>query len=390
MSGIVKVLTGILGVVAVVACLGTIGIIGYSMAGADKKEETEVSGEAQPAPTDILAVPTALPTQAPSPEPEQTPKEEPTPLPLIPVPDLNHVHDYEESIEKNATCYSAGQVKYTCRGCKDTYYVDIASTGHVPDDWEVTRKPTDERDGLRVKKCIYCDEIVAQETVPFEVVTGPGEGENGGGTGADAAHVHQYTASIDREPTCILAGLRRYSCTCGDFYTEMIPAPGHVATDWTEAAAATTTVMGTEQITCSVCGTLLDSRPVPVLTPSPGASPSAQNNPTATPQATSAASGSPQGTATPAPTAAPTASPHAHEFRSYVLQEANCQQAGIRSFVCSSCGRSYAESIPADTNRHSYRSVVVPATKTNQGYTAYTCIRCNHTYNDNYTPALGG
>ena len=62
-------------------------------------------------------------------------------------------------------------------------------------------------------------------------------------------------------------------------------------------------------------------------------------------------------------------------------------ERGIRSFVCS-CGSSYAEPIERDLNNHTYRAVVIPATNTTQGYTIYTCIRCNSSYYDNYTPPL--
>ena len=72
----------------------------------------------------------------------------------------------------------------------------------------------------------------------------------------------------------------------------------------------------------------------------------------------------------------------------FVLKEANCTEKGIRSFVCS-CGSSKAESIELDMNNHTFRAVVIPATSTTQGYTAYTCVRCNYSYFDNYTPAIG-
>lgn len=71
-----------------------------------------------------------------------------------------------------------------------------------------------------------------------------------------------------------------------------------------------------------------------------------------------------------------------------MLKEANCTEQGIRSFICT-CGSSYAESIERDLNNHTYRAVVIPATRVTQGYTAYTCIRCNYSYFDNYTPAIG-
>lgn len=383
MSGIVKALTCVLGVLAVVACLATVGIIGYSMTSTEDNNTMETAQNREtetppPLPTEVPAVPTTAPDVSPTPEDNRTP------APVQNVREmLDHVHDYEESVEKKATCYSAGKIKYAC-SCGHTYYVDIMSTGHVPDDWEIVRKPDAEEEGLRVQKCIYCDEIVAQESIPLE-------SSSDGTGGVDENHVHQYTAATDREPTCTLAGLRKYTCSCGDFYTEMIPAPGHVATDWTTAEEATTTKMGTEQRTCTVCGVVLDSRPVNMVSPSPAASSSNNNNSNnnnnnnsnASPAASGAATASPSAT----PSAVPSATPHAHSYQSYVLKTANCTEVGIRSFVCT-CGSSYAETIERDLNNHTYRSMVVPATKTSQGYTVYTCVRCNYSYVDNYTPAL--
>ncbi|MDE5909502.1 MAG: hypothetical protein K2H52_12280 [Lachnospiraceae bacterium] len=388
MNGIVKVLTGILGVLAVLACLATVGIVGYSLIdGENSKDSVQTSKEEEPEPTEIAAeteTPTdteasAVPTQVPE---ETSPKPDQTPAPMGNVlPVFDHVHDYEESLEKRANCYSAGRIKYTCE-CGETYYVDVMSTGHVAGDWETVRKPTEDNEGLRVRKCIYCDEIMAQENLLFENVNGGSSG-SGSNEGAQGPHTHQYTASTEREPSCILAGLRKYTCSCGNFYTEMIPAPGHVATDWTVAAEPTTTMMGTEERTCVVCGVLLDSRPVNMLSPSPGAST------TPAPAASAGQSSSSSApTSAPTPSAAPSATPHSHNYQSYVLKEANCTEKGIRSFVCS-CGSSKAESIELDMNNHTFRAVVISATSTTQGYTAYTCIRCNYSYFDNYTPAIG-
>ena len=162
----------------------------------------------------------------------------------------------------------------------------------------------------------------------------------------------------------------------------------------------TTTYMGTEQRTCTVCGVVLDSRPVNKLTASssPGASTSPSSDASASPSSGASATASADATATataagnatssPSQSAAPSASPHSHSYVSYVLKEANCTEKGIRSFVCT-CGSSYAESIELDMNNHTFRAVVIPATKTTQGYTVYTCVRCNYSYFDNFVPALG-
>ena len=396
MNGILKVLTAILGVLAVIACLATIGIVGYSMTNnSNTSQNNHTKGQSDTIPSDVafdgdgnlVVQASAVPTMTPETDSSASPDEVPTPT-LASTDVSNHVHDYQETVVKKATCYSAGQMKYTCSVCGDEYYVDIMSTGHVPDDWEVVRKPTATEEGLRVKKCIYCDEIVASEPIPVETTSG----SNGAAAASPTpAHIHQYTATTEREPSCVLAGLRRYSCSCGSFYTEMIPAPGHIASDWTTVEEPTSTMLGRQQRTCVVCGVVLDSRPLNTVSASPSSSAgaSASAGTTAAASASASATATARTSGSPSASANASASPsaHKHNYVSYVLKEANCTERGIRSFVCS-CGSSYAEPIERDLNNHTYRAVVIPATNTTQGYTIYTCIRCNSSYYDNYTPPL--
>ena len=395
MNGILKVLTAILGVLAVIACLATIGIVGYSMTNNNTSQNRNTKGQLDSLPSDVtfdsngnlVVQASAVPTMTPVPDGSADVGTVPTPTPAS--TDIsNHAHDYQETVVKKATCYAAGQMKYTCSICGDEYYVDVMSTGHVPDDWEIVRKPTTTEEGLRVKKCIYCDEIVASEPIPIETTNGSDASASASPT---PAHIHQYTASTEREPSCVLAGLRRYSCSCGSFYTEMIPAPGHIASDWTTVEEPTSTMLGRQQRTCVVCGVVLDSRPLNTVSASPSSSAgaSASAGTTAAASASASATATARTSGSPSASANASASPsaHKHNYVSYVLKEANCTERGIRSFVCS-CGSSYAEPIELDLNNHTYRSVVIPATNTTQGYTIYTCIRCNSSYYDNYTPPL--
>ncbi len=383
MNGILKVLTAILGVLAVIACLATIGIVGYSMTNNGNTTPNNHTNTNTNTNGNLVVQASAVPTMTPEADSSASPDEVPTPTPAS-IDVSNHVHDYQETVVKKATCYSAGQMKYTCLVCGDEYYVDIMSTGHVPDDWEVVRKPTATEEGLRVKKCIYCDEIVASEPIPVETTSG----SNGAAAASSTpAHIHQYTATTEREPSCVLAGLRRYSCSCGSFYTEMIPAPGHIASDWTTVEEPTSTMLGREQRTCVVCGVILDSRPIDKVSASPSASAGASASASATATASASAGATATARTSGSPSASASPSAHKHNYVSYVLKEANCTERGIRSFVCS-CGSSYAEPIELDLNNHTYRSVVIPATNTTQGYTIYTCIRCNSSYYDNYTPPL--
>ena len=378
MSTLMKILTGILGILAVIACVATIGIIGYSMAGgnfdqkdaADTDEQyLEAAASVMP-PADVGTIPEG---NVPMETPGQT---------VTIVTDPDHVHDYEEEIEKKATCYRAGRLKYVCE-CGDSYFVDVSSTGHVEDVWKVEREATKEQDGLRIKRCIYCDEVVAKEVIPYEDEEGEKPAE---------VHYHTYTASIEREPSCVLAGLRKYSCVCGSFYTEKIAALGHVVSDWKVAEEPTTTTLGREQRTCNVCGVVVDSRPVSMLTASPSASGAAS----ATPTAIHSASASPTATASATPSGNPSATAttgttpggsHSHSYTSYVLKESTCSEKGMRSFVCT-CGSSYAELIDLDPNNHRYTAVITAPTANSSGFTTYTCLWCAYSYVDDYVPAI--
>ena len=41
------------------------------------------------------------------------------------------------------------------------------------------------------------------------------------------AHVHNHTSAITTVATCLLPGVRTYTCDCGESYTQAIPATGH-------------------------------------------------------------------------------------------------------------------------------------------------------------------
>lgn len=288
MDKLLKIGTGIFSVLAVVACLSTVGIVGYALVGGspDKSPEEVYQAEMQAYNEETQDI-HVLNEATPTPSETQTPLYD------------EHIHNYTESMDVKANCHREGKLKYTCDVCGDIYYLDAPMTGHRPDDeWTVTREATPDLVGLRVKYCIYCDQIVVIEDIPYT------SEENGIG---NENHIHNYTSTIEREATCVFAGLRKYTCSCGYFYTEPIHAPGHVASDWEVVAEATTTHKGTEQRMCRACGVLLDSRPVDEKreSPSPTESPANTTTPTRTPEQTS----TPRPTNTPMPTNVPTQRP---------------------------------------------------------------------------------
>ena len=54
----------------------------------------------------------------------------------------------------------------------------------------------------------------------------PSKPDNGGQT-EKPQHKHSYSASVTKQPTCSSTGTRTYTCSCGDSYTESIPAVDH-------------------------------------------------------------------------------------------------------------------------------------------------------------------
>lgn len=71
-----------------------------------------------------------------------------------------------------------------------------------------------------------------------------------------------------------------------------------------------------------------------------------------------------------------------------VTIEPTCTTVGEEAQLCTMCGN------PVNTREiealgHEYETEVVAPTCVEQGYTVYTCIRGDHTYNDDFTPAKG-
>ena len=75
-----------------------------------------------------------------------------------------------------------------------------------------------------------------------------------------------------------------------------------------------------------------------------------------------------------------------HSYETVTIA-ATCTQNGEIKRTCSVCGDVMKETIPAVG--HSYNGVVVSPTCTEIGYTGYTCIDCGDSYVDDVVPAAG-
>ena len=78
-----------------------------------------------------------------------------------------------------------------------------------------------------------------------------------------SSHTHSYTAKVTKEATCTTDGERIYTCTCGDKYTETIPATGHSESAWIIDKAATATENGSKHTECTICGKVIKTEVIP-------------------------------------------------------------------------------------------------------------------------------
>lgn len=86
------------------------------------------------------------------------------------------------------------------------------------------------------------------------------DGSGSGGSGSGDGHTHDHTSEITTAASCLLPGVRTYTCSCGDTYTKSIPATGHA---WAVSQQVNTTYdpdtgellqQGYTVYVCNTCG----------------------------------------------------------------------------------------------------------------------------------------
>lgn len=154
----------------------------------------------------------------------------------------DHRHTYEARVTKEPTCTEEGIKTYAC-SCGEEYTEQIAALGHK----EVTDpavEPTETEDGkTEGSHCSVCGEVLKeQQIIPA--------------TGKPDEHEHKYEVTATKEPTCTEEGIKTYTCSCGEEYTEKTAALGHKYVE--KRIPATTISNGKVQRVCSVCAEASD------------------------------------------------------------------------------------------------------------------------------------
>ena len=124
-----------------------------------------------------------------------------------------HTHAYQGTVTTEPACTEAGVKTFVCE-CGEKYTEKIPALGHkAVTDPRV--EPTETEPGkTEGSHCSVCKEIlIAQETIPA--------------TGKPGEHQHNYQSEVTKEASCTEAGIRTYSCICGEQYTEQIAALSH-------------------------------------------------------------------------------------------------------------------------------------------------------------------
>ena len=264
------------------------------------------------------------------------------------------------------TCTEQGYTTYTCH-CGDTFVDNyIEPTGHTYDLGTVLWEPDCTQNGFIEFTC-HCGYSYGEviEKLGHNEVHHEGKAPTCEENGWEAyvtctrcnystyqeisATGHDYK-SVVTVPTCEAKGYTTYTCHCGDIYvSNYVEALGHSYSAWVETLAPTCTAVGEQRRDCSICDHY-ETKTVLALGHTAG-SVVVENN------------------------IAPT-----------------CTTSGSYQNViyCAVCNAELdRDTVVVDLLGHSYGAVVTAPTCTEQGYTTYTCNRCQFAYEDNFVDATG-
>ena len=147
-------------------------------------------------------------------------------------------HSYGVANEVEATCDATGYTEYSCL-CGHSYQEEIPATGHVLEEnkWELVTDDNGETVLTHREGCTYfetyqqvcgsCGEIIEKEK---DVVK------------------HNHVVSITKVATCQGSGVKTFTCSCGDTYTQEYSVNVEEGHQWSAPQATG----GVETVSCLV------------------------------------------------------------------------------------------------------------------------------------------
>lgn len=173
-------------------------------------------------------------------------------------PALGHDYGAEEEWTKiPASCTSNEKIIKRCKRCGkiETKVIEDTQLEHDYQPNEALSKaPTCDEPGVKVTECIYCHDL-KEESVAID------------------PNAHEfYRDRLTTPPTCTEPGVFTHTCKyCGkvfdvsaDHQDEIQPL-GHDEGEWRVSKAATCQANGEEQLVCTRCDEVLDTRVIPML-----------------------------------------------------------------------------------------------------------------------------
>ncbi len=180
----------------------------------------------------------------------------------------------------------------------DGYYVEHICSDPEWLGWKTVTPANCSTEGMKVKECAGCGEVVATETIPVN------------------PDIHKMEYVILKEATCTEPGERQKQCSYGCGKTEKIKSidpTGH-SYEWVVTTEATCTEAGEEAYKCAGCGDVTETRPVEAKD---------------------------------------------HNYEWVVTTEATCTEAGEEANTCTNCG-DVSETRPVDVKAHTPSEEYVP------------------------------
>lgn len=194
-----------------------------------------------------------------------------------------HKHSYTSKVTA-PTCDKEGFTTYTC-SCGDSYVSNkVNATGHKFGEWYTTKEPTETATGTAERKCGNCGKT---ESKTLGKLT--------------PSHKHGYTSKVTKTASCKSEGVKTFTCSCGDSYTEAISKLAHSYT--AKISAPTCTADGYTTHTCSGCGDTYQDTIVEAL---------------------------------------------GHSYKISETKEPTCTEDGYTKYTCERCGNSYSEAIKGE------------------------------------------
>ena len=130
--------------------------------------------------------------------------------------EIEHTHTVIIESETSANCaktgYTGDKVCDKCGVVIEKGTVIPATGTHSFGEWKQTKVATCTTKGEKIRTCSVCGKT---ETLSIDMLP------------------HSYTSKVTKSPTCTATGVKTYTCSCGDSYTETIAKTAHSYTSKT-------------------------------------------------------------------------------------------------------------------------------------------------------------